>query len=331
MTASPDTLGVVRLESAQSRFHRRWDHLQDSHVRALAWLLDAPDLLDPAAIRWHGKIATLEIDAVAVAAWLMALDRTPALLHDYLNLPGMTRLGRYAEKLMAFYFVWCGTLVAHGLQVQSSRNATIGEFDFLVRDGAALVHYEFATKFYLFEALGGGDPAQYFVGPNLADTLDAKMDKILHRQLALALHPAAQSYLVAPVALAQALIKGWLFYHDDPAMSPVSPGVAAAHCRGFWCSLAEFDAVDADAFLVLPRLAWLAPARLPAAQVLERAAMVRYLETYFADDSMPVMMALMQRVDGVAREVARGFIVPDDWRERALDRNQRAVLRRAES
>ena len=326
MPAPADPLPRPVPQSCQSLFHTCWDHLQDVHVRALAWLLDAPDLLDAHASRWEGKIATLAIDGASVRVWLSALDLAPAPLHDFLNLPGITRLGRYAEKLMAFYFLWCGTLVAHGLQVRAARHATIGEFDFLLRDAAGLMHYEFATKFYLFESPGGGDPAQYFIGPNLADTLDAKMDKILNRQLALAKHPAAQAYLPQPVAGAQALIKGWLFYQSH-AFSLVPAGVAAGHCRGFWCSLAEFNALDADAFLILPRLAWLAPARVPAAQVLGRTAMLRYLETYFLSDSMPVMIALMQHDGTVAHEVSRGFIVPDDWRDRAQQRNQRAVLR----
>ena len=228
------TLSAVP-ETSQHQFHRRWDHLQDRHVRALAWLLDAPDLLDAQAARWHGKIATLNCDRETVCTWLKTLDHDPAALHAFLLLPGTTRLGRYAEKLMAWYFGWCGNLVAHGLQVQAGRTDTIGEFDFLLREGDCLVHYEFATKFYLFEVLerDDGDPAGSFLGPNLADTLDAKMQKILLRQLALAQHPAAQKYLPQSVTRAQALIKGWLFYHEEIGTSPVAPGVAAAHCRGW--------------------------------------------------------------------------------------------------
>ena len=41
MTAAPEP-------SYQAGFERRWGHLRRPHVRALAWLLDAPDLLDPA-------------------------------------------------------------------------------------------------------------------------------------------------------------------------------------------------------------------------------------------------------------------------------------------
>ncbi|MEO8598457.1 MAG: DUF1853 domain-containing protein, partial [bacterium] len=32
--------------TSQAGFHQRWGHLHDPHVRALAWLLSAPDMLD---------------------------------------------------------------------------------------------------------------------------------------------------------------------------------------------------------------------------------------------------------------------------------------------
>ena len=368
----------------QALFHHRWDDLHDPHVRALAWLLDAPDLLDPDAPQWQGRIATLRIDARSVSRWLGALEHAPAALHAFLDLRGVTRLGRYAEKLLAFYFAWCGTLVAHGLQVQAARHETIGEFDYLLREGEALAHLEFATKFYLFEATGASDPDQYFIGPNLADTLDAKMQKILQRQLALSAHPAAQPYLAAPVMRAQALIKGWLFYHAGstaapsagpplvhapslptsvpslptsvpsfrpshlapssspptmhPTMAPVPSaavstprvtGVAAGHCQGFWCSVSEFARIDAEAFMILPRLAWLAPARVAADSVVGRLAMMQQLLQHFELDAMPVLIALMSCEDGVAREIRRGFVVPDDWRQRVHERSQRTVLRLA--
>ena len=321
------------LETCQARFHRRWRHLQDVHVRALAWLLDAPDLLDIHAPRWHGRIATLAMDDAAIGAWLASLERDPAALHAFLALASVTRLGRYAERLMAFHFSWTGSLVAYGLQVRAAANDTVGEFDFLLRDGAALIHYEFATKFYLFDTRSAPQTPGCFVGPNLADTLDAKMDKILNRQLALGTHPAAQACLPQPVTRAQALIKGWLFYHEDPATSPISPGVSPAHCRGFWCSLAEFGdlqrtgAAAPDGYLVLPRLAWLAPARADALALLDHAAMLQHLQAHFDEQAMPLMLAVMVREGQQAWEVARGFIVPDDWRERAHERHQRAVLR----
>lgn len=315
-------------ETSQLRFHRRWSHLQDSHVRALAWLLDSSDLLDSRAFCWQGKIATLDSNVTAIHDWLSALDCAPEPLHAFLLIPGTARLGRYAEKLMAWYFRWCGTLVAHGLQVQAERNDTIGEFDFLLQEDGKLVHYEFATKFYLFElrSAQSSGPGGNFLGPNLADTLSAKMQKILCRQLALGQHPAAQKYLSQPVTRAQALIKGWLFYHDDSHAMAIAPGVAAGHCRGFWCSLTDFNAQQAEGFLALPRLSWLAPAQVVATSVMDGAAMRAHLAAHFEHDPMPVLVALMHSQAGYAREVSRGFVVPDDWRQRAHEWGQRTVL-----
>lgn len=335
---------VSGTETCQDRFHRRWGHLRDPHVRALVWLLDAPDLLDTHAPRWEGKIASLVIDWPAVRAWLNDLEDNPAALHAYLATTPTTRLGRYAEKLLTFYFGWRGILMAHGLQVREPGNATIGEFDFLLLQGEGLLHLELATKFYLFEAAPSADAAEHFIGPNLADTLGAKMQKILHRQLALAGHPAARAYLPQPVSCSQALIKGWLFYRGWSLPSLVSSGVADSHCRGFWCSMSEFRQKNflhspATGFLHLPRLAWLAPATAALHEVRDHNAMSAFLEAHFAVDSIPMMVALMEG-EGLqstgqnagqnvasARESARCFVVPDDWRERARDRNQRSVLK----
>jgi hypothetical protein len=309
------------VDSFQTQFHRRWGHLSDPHVRALAWLLDAPDLLDPNACQWKGQIATLSAETARQdEEWLSALDSSPAELHAYLNVQPFSRLGRYAEKLMAFYFQHRGILVAHGVQVRAGTGGTVGEFDFLLQDGPALVHWEFATKFYLLESTGAGLEADYFVGPNLADTLGAKMRKILDRQLSLGQHPAARIHLPLPITSAQALIKGWLFYHEnDPP--PVQPlGISDAHCRGFWCTLAELDAVPGDRYTVLPKLRWLAPAKLDWDQTLDRQTMQEALSSYFDRDTMPVMVAIVARHGNHAVETDRGFIVPNDWRIRAGQR-----------
>lgn len=308
------------MDSFQAQFHRSWGHLNDPHVRALAWLIDAPDLLDPDAHQWKGRIATLAEASVEDAQWLSASDVSPAELHAYLEIQPFTRLGRYAEKLIAFYFRHRGILAAHGVQVRDGKSGTVGEFDFLLHRGKALAHWEFATKFYLLESSGAGHDADYFVGPNLADTLGAKMRKILDRQLSLGQHPAAQIHLPLPIASAQALIKGWLFYHENDAPPLRQLGISGAHCRGFWCTLAELDEVSGDRFAILSRLRWLAPAKLDWEQTLDRHSILQTLSNYFERDTMPVMLAVMKRDGAHAVETARGFIVPDDWRVRAGQR-----------
>ncbi|NNG23419.1 DUF1853 family protein [Telluria aromaticivorans] len=309
-------------ESYQQGFHRRLGHLRRARVRALAWLLDAPDLLDADEPLWLGRIARLGPITPEVAAWLARLDHDPAPLDAALGPRVYTRLGLYAEKLMAFYYEQQGRLVAHGLQVRANRNATIGEFDFLLEDGPdAVEHIEFATKFYLLDGDGGDSPRQFdaLVGPNLADSLGAKMRKVFERQLSLGEHPAAQPILPRPVAKARALVKGWLFY---PAGSwPDMQGIAAGHCRGFWCALDEIETLSGEAFLVLPKLQWLAPFRASSAERMMNGAQLRAeLEAQFETNPTPVLVAVVRNLAGMIEEVDRGFIVPNDWRERAAAR-----------
>jgi len=316
-------------QSCQQGFHRRWRQLTDPHVRALAWLIDAPSLLDPTAPQWAGRIAELAPDAGDAARhWLLGLDRAPQALHAHIALHAHARLGRYAEQLMTFYLQHLGVLAAHNLQVRDGDKRTLGEFDFLLWRDEALLHWEFATKFYLLQSPPAGavrqERADYFVGPNLADSLGAKMQKIFQRQLSLSDHPAAQALLPQPVSAAQALVKGWLFYPDGDYPASSALGVCSVHCRGFWCGL---DALpEATAYAVLPRLSWLAPARLASADTLERGQLGDEIASLFAkDEAMPVLVALMCVEDGVALETSRGFIVPEGWRERAGQRVQAAL------
>ena len=311
-------------DTYQDRFERRWGHLVHPHVRALAWLLDAPDLLDPADPHWEGRIASLGELPPATDAWLQRVDSDPSGLNAELGERIYTRLGLYAEKLMAFYYREHGMLVAHGLQVRAARDDTVGEFDFLLEAGPdALAHIEFATKFYLLE----GEAASRFdtfVGPNLADSLGAKMRKIFDKQLALGQHPAAQAVLARPVSSARALVKGWLFY---PAGSqPQTDGISALHCRGFWCALEEVAALEAQQFVVLPRLQWLAPYRAGSADgLLSRAQLHDKLAAQFEALPMPVLVAVVREVESGLVETGRGFIVPDNWRARAAFRQKLAV------
>jgi len=320
--------GPAQADAYQAGFVQRWGHLRHAHVRALAWLLDAPDLLDPAAPQWQGQLATLGPVGGAVADWLAALDQQPAALEAALGQHQQTRLGKYAEQLMAFYFAAQGQLHAHGLQVRATRNDTVGEFDFLLRAGAGLQHLEFATKFYLLDASVTSDFSG-LVGPNLADTLGAKMRKIFQQQLTLSNHPAAQALLPAPVISAQALVKGWLFY--PPQVAPRMSGISATHCHGYWTTRSAAWQLQGEAFVLLPRLQWLAPARLPLASagaslVLDKSELLLALDDHQAQSRAPVMVAhLVEQGDGLV-EVRRGFVVPDAWPEQATQRRQSGAL-----
>ena len=296
----------------QDYFHRHWAHLQHPDVRSLAWLLDAPLLLNLHHPRWKNQLAQLPPVSSITKVWLTELDREPAALQEFLAVHSHTRLGHYAEDLLAFYFNWRDELVAHSLQVRS--HTTIGEFDFLLNTIAGFEHWEFACKFYLFVA-----PSQQlsdFVGPNLMDNLNDKSNKIMDAQLALGSHKDAQKYLSKPLSAAKALLKGWLFY---PAKDSLSlPEIAPGHCRGLWCRLSALHDLDGDCFIVLPRLNWLAPAKISLSAMeltRNRAELLRKLTEQFLSDDRPVLISQLEQRDNFLVETERIFVVPDDWNQ----------------
>jgi hypothetical protein len=316
MTAPPDAAAVT----FQAGFEHRWGALRQPRVRALAWLLSAPGLLDASDPYWDGKVMQQGGVTPDVERWLHALDRDPAPLEAAMGPRIYTRLGLYAEKLMAFYFQEQGRLVAHGLQARATRNDTVGEFDFLLDAGPdGVEHIEFATKFYLLQRQDPDD-LDALVGPNLADSLGAKMRKIVARQLVLGQHPAAQALLDRPVVRAQALVKGWLFYPQGLPAARIAPmrGIHQDHCRGFWCGINEMDGLPDTGYVILPKLQWLAPySNSSAAAMLSRAALHAILEAQFETSDSPVLVAGVQQAQGRIVESTRGFIVPATWRAQA--------------
>ncbi|WP_426469785.1 DUF1853 family protein, partial [Salmonella enterica] len=83
-------------------------------------------------------------------------------------------------------------------------------------------------------------------------------------------------------------------YPLDAVLSlPPAMGIAADHCRGFWCDAASLPRIEEETmcYAVLPRLSWLAPARLPAGQGMTLAQLRSTLEDMFSADDSPVMVA----------------------------------------
>lgn len=318
------------MNTYQDRFHQEWSQLQDKHVRALAWLLSSPDLLDKNARIWRHQIGTLDLpDPEQLRAWLLNLDKSPTALHEALKIHQFLRLGHYAEDLLAFYFNHVGLLYGHGVQVHNERAETIGEFDYLLFAEGGLLHIELACKFYLFHPHLEVNPSlpdvariasiasvYDYVGPNLNDSLGAKMQKILQRQLNLSQHDAARKLINSRIVAARALIKGWLFYRNSER-DRVIEGINTSHCLGFWWTLSEFEQLAVSYALKLDRLQWLAPAQVGIDEVLDRAFILDTLHRHFQVDTAPVMVAIMKKNGDVMQEFCRGMVVPDDWPERA--------------
>jgi hypothetical protein len=272
-------------------------------VRDLAFLLLSPS-------PWQASANLAPQHLLGPHGWplLAELDAEPSALLDWLAAHPVNRLGRYAELLLAFWFrraPHC-ELVAHNLPVRTEDGRTVGEFDFLIRLDGAPWHIELASKYYLML----GHAAVTLIGASLRDGWLLKAAK-LEAQLTLARHPAAAAVLPpgfngAPSA---ARITGWLFLPDSADLSaPLEPSAP----RGWFAPLAGvWPKRRTDTrWAWLPRLQWLAPARVDELCTYDEEALRRQL----ADIDRPQLVAEVSEVEpGQWQEVARGFVIPDSW------------------
>ncbi|VWC95575.1 hypothetical protein BLA18112_03627 [Burkholderia lata] len=303
------------------------DTLHDVAVRDLGWLLASPSLLTavpdaPLARPWLDTAGQSDVEA-----WLAALDAQPEPLHRALDGFRPTRLGRYAECLLE-YFLTHGPslrLVAANLPLRSN-GKTLGEVDFLVDspDGQRL-HWELAVKCYLCAPVQAGASLADFVGPNLVDRFDRKRSRLLEHQLRLGDRDGFARLGYGAPSDAQMFIRGWLFYSHGVPLPSVSAEIAPDHPRGFWLTHAQWPAWAAAqragvAWSVLPRLAWLAPRRAAADSGFEPEPLAAALElpSILTAREAPALIGIHEKgSDGTWREMARGFVVTDDWPTRA--------------
>ncbi|MDR5779192.1 DUF1853 family protein [Caballeronia sp. LZ065] len=319
------------------------ERFDDVTVRDLAWLLFAPDLLSGADAELAQPVpSTAEYDATL--AWLRQLDAAPQSLHEHARDPRFTRLGIYAESLLRYFLVHGPTarLVAANVPVRRQRQ-TIGECDFLLEaaNGAKL-HWELAVKFYLHIGGGSTDTTSAarlsarlsdYVGPNLQDRFDLKYARLLTHQLRLTARAEFATLGFDGPWRAQSFIKGRLFYHGlhDEAVMP-APEIGANHVRGWWLTASEWRAArvasanDERAWVVQPRMAWLASRRIDAAAAAALVAESDEIATRLAHAATPTMIATYARNEADEwMEESRGFIVPDGWPDAAREFARQAV------
>jgi hypothetical protein len=294
-----------------------WWRLQHPQVRDLAALLTAPppwltgrELALPQLLGEHGF------------RYLLALDAAPAPLTTWLAEESVNRLGRYAERLLMFWFAnapHC-ELVSANLAVHDGKD-TVGEYDFLVRIDGEPWHLELACKYYMM--LGEGPDT--LVGPSLRDAWRLKYHK-LHHQLGLSGRAPGRAALPNGFdgARCASVLRGTLCYRDGPWLAePLSP----LQWHGWWRPLGEAWPVSRDdsRWVWLPRLRWLSPARVDEALVQR----MEDLQAQLAGNDVPQLVAECEkRPDGHWHEIARGFVVPIGWpNAERLD----ALMRRAGS
>ncbi|QET01970.1 MULTISPECIES: DUF1853 family protein [Cupriavidus] len=261
------------------------------------------------------------------------------------------RLGRHAERLLQFALSHAPglELLAANVPVRHRHDhgiRTLGELDFVWRDPVRdeVVHWEMATKFYLHVDTGAATPClRAFVGPNLVDRLGDKLEHIVRRQLPLGDTPEARAALGRGIDRGEVYLLGWLFYRDGvlpPGLDAL--GIAPDHLRGWWSTLdawaARAAARPASRWCRLSRADWLSAMRVdvaaPAGELVfeEVSALRAALATRFDDPDpeqswrreAPVMLCELAPAGPHGHEgwieISRGFVVPEGWEARAVER-----------
>jgi uncharacterized protein len=297
--------------------------LSDSAVRDLAWVIGSPGLLEASCPAYQGQVvddAWCSAQLQQYASRLVALDRSPAALHHFIAARPTRRLGHYFEALISYWLMHMSNtrLIATNLQVQHEQR-TLGEYDFLFSDeDAAICHWEAAVKFYL--QLEPMPEQRAFIGPGTRDRLDIKLDKVFKHQLLLGQTSAGKNALPAGIKLnkTQAFIKGYLFYHASTLRNVITEGVSAGHLAGWWIrhTREQLPRTSPDSrWLILPRMRWLAPARVAhEADTMTDAALAHWLHEHFSLSTEAILVfEMIQSKSGDWHEIARGFIVCSTW------------------
>ena len=250
-------------------------------VRDIAWLLNAPGLLQLARYPRPSLAALGLKDDRVRHRWLMALEQAPHALEAAVNERRHYRLGHYHELLWQFVLAHApgSRLLVNNLRISQGK-ITLGELDmlYLAAQDTAPTHLEVAIKFYLGlpEGPEAADSPARWIGPGGADSLAIKYQRSLEHQLPLAYTERGQQTIrqalarqalarqagasetnsplaedpSAPLLAGQQLaLPGCLFRPWQPDKAPADWLPPPRHCHpesarqaGWWMSVSQFAA-----------------------------------------------------------------------------------------
>ncbi|ULJ60171.1 DUF1853 family protein [Wielerella bovis] len=267
-----------------------WWRLRNPHIRALASLLTAPPLWTTGC-----ELPVRELLGEQGFRLLLAWDDD-----NFFRLPenAHSRLGHYAEDLLAFWFTHAphSRLIARDVKI-GSREKNLGALDFVVALSGCVYHIELCCKYY---GAADGQP-ENMLGLN-------REDKLLHKYHKLNQQIALSGYLEGRAALADLNVDA-----DSIQRVSVVRGVGFARAGvlpentiyppNAWQGVLIDDATqwqqfDEDArFYPLNRMEYLAPARVALEQTINREMVAQ------SGDGIYAHVAL--RPDGFLHEIQR--------------------------
>ncbi|WP_160168196.1 DUF1853 family protein [Rhodopirellula sallentina] len=270
-------------------------------LRDLLWTVNSPSLIvepDPTGTR-----RTLTSEEVDVSHLVNFFATGPP-----------RKVGYYFERLVLYWLVHIRhvDLIAHTLQIHSHKK-TVGEIDYLFRDEqGATVHLEAAVKFYLHQSEHSID-GSHFIGPNVRDTFERKMQRIYEHQLPLSIEYFPE------VDIRAAIVKGRIFYEGDRTNAvELPPRMSASHLKGGIARVGMIDSIDcADLvrYQIRRKPWWLSDslAHPEEDSLLTGKQLSSYIAEHFCELETPVLVSRLHLQYNQYAEHDRFFVIPDRW------------------
>lgn len=293
-----------------------------AQVRDLAWTILSPPLLGNGPwMQRHPLVASRwSREPGLLADWLLRLDDQPSVLQTWLAQHNLRRLGAYYERLWQFALCQAPDveLLVANLPIRQA-NHTLGELDLLLRDAQGVHHLELAVKFYLGHGEDDCTRHDLWIGPGNQDRLDTKLERLCNHQLPLSANPHTRAVLAELTScdVTSAFWLGGYLFQPWPNGCATPMGANAGHLRGRWLHERDWPRLQSTRpgarWQPLARSAWLAPARLPAADIWQPQVLETWLQQSPVDQRPQLLARLEPGAEGHWDEVDRFFLVGDHW------------------
>ena len=292
--------------------------IRDIDQRNLLYILSAESMLDETIEHPHPLIGKASAETLAQCNAYFEVAEQQDHFQEQMQ-SSRKRLGHYIEDLLVYWLAFIAKRSYHSSIQINDHGRSLGEFDLLFVKDNRWHWWELCFKFYCLSI--NEDQKQAWIGPNSKDTCARKYEHLFHKQLMLADHAAAQTYLASIGAdrhQSAAWFKGYLFIHPQHRHSklqrPINPR-QKCHWYLFEHELEYIPrAASCSRYVLVRKREWIAPVmRAPNSKdPLALQQIIQELTSQPLKEGR-LLIELKPDSDGWWVEINRGFIMPRSW------------------